>query len=452
MMFILYSFANDDSIGQELGMPEYSYYFVLKQYQKILEKMGEVVITVTPDPEVDAIYDICVAKGVYCVFLSFTPPHKTRTDFKCPTIPVFAWEYSTIPTESWKGDLKHDWRNVLGQQGWAITHSAFSVAAVKRAIRDDFPVISIPSPVWDQFNHFYHPSDGGPQLGQFELCASREHVFDTSVIGFSHYRSDDYSVIEALQQESKQTGPVVLEGVVYTSIFNPYDGRKNWTDLLWAFCWAFRDCEDATLVIKLTYNDFSGIGPMLYRELLKLTPFKCRVIAIHGFLQAEEYARLVERTTYIVNSAYGEGQCLPLMEFMSAGKPAVAPNHTAMADYIDERSAFVVRSSAEWTHWPHDPRAVFRTFRYKVDWESLRDAYLESYRVAQEEGERYKEMSRCANSNLKSHCSQAVATKRMRKFIKLHRKTRAQMNASLPGFWDANLFRVKGKIRRMVGA
>src|SRR5207302_3875382 len=42
-----------------------------------------------------------------------------------------------------------------------------------------------------------------------------------------------------------------LSGVVYTTIFNPFDPRKNFQDMLSAFLLALGDCEDATLVIKL---------------------------------------------------------------------------------------------------------------------------------------------------------------------------------------------------------
>ena len=45
-----------------------------------------------------------------------------------------------------------------------------------------------------------------------------------------------------------------LSGVVYVSIFNPINYRKNWQDLLTGFLWALGDCEDATLVLKLITN------------------------------------------------------------------------------------------------------------------------------------------------------------------------------------------------------
>ena len=41
-----------------------------------------------------------------------------------------------------------------------------------------------------------------------------------------------------------------LSGVVYTTILNPFDPRKNWPNLLTAYLLALEDV-DATLVIKL---------------------------------------------------------------------------------------------------------------------------------------------------------------------------------------------------------
>ena len=52
----------------------------------------------------------------------------------CPTIPVFAWEFDSIPTETWFGEPFQDWRYVLKKTGRAITHSKFAVGAVRAAM------------------------------------------------------------------------------------------------------------------------------------------------------------------------------------------------------------------------------------------------------------------------------------------------------------------------------
>ena len=43
--------------------------------------------------------------------------------------------------------------------------------------------------------------------------------------------------------------------MVFTSLFNPRDGRKNWVDMLTAFCTEFRDEPQATLVFKLGHRN-----------------------------------------------------------------------------------------------------------------------------------------------------------------------------------------------------
>ena len=138
---------------------------------------------------------------------------------------------------------------------------------------------------------------------------------------------------------------------------------------------------------------------------------------IYGYLADADYERLVQATRYVVNTSYGEGQCLPLMEFMSCGKPAVAPCNTAMADYIDADNAFIVDSTDELTAWPHDPRAAYRTLRYVTNWDSLCSAFQASYTVARHDPARYARMAAHAVSRLQGFCSQAVAEQRLRTFL-----------------------------------
>src|SRR6185312_11177177 len=99
--------------------------------------------------EVDKIFDDCERDGLRCIFLSFAPPHRTFTNLRCPTVPVFAWEFDTIPDEVWSADPRDDWRFALSRTGCAITHSEYSARAIKFAMGPRFPVISIPAPLWD---------------------------------------------------------------------------------------------------------------------------------------------------------------------------------------------------------------------------------------------------------------------------------------------------------------
>jgi glycosyltransferase involved in cell wall biosynthesis len=174
---------------------------------------------------------------------------------------------------------------------------------------------------------------------------------------------------------------------------------------------------DATLVLKLTHHDIANALYDMVHHLYKNQTYQCRIVLIHGYLADADYEALVQATSYVVNSSYGEGQCLPLMEFMSCGKPAIAPLNTAMADYIDSDCAFIVDFTEELTAWPHDPRAAYRTMRYMTDWDSLCTAYRASYDVAKTDGQRYARMSAHAVSNLQRFCSQDNTEQRLRAFF-----------------------------------
>ena len=213
------------------------------------------------------------------------------------------------------------------------------------------------------------------------------------------------------------TTTLSFSGVVYTSVFNPADGRKNWLDIVTAFVWAFRDQPDRSLVLKMSHHNRSTFLGDLFLLFARLAPFKCRVVAIHGYLSAQELHNLVGMTDYFVNASVAEGQCLPLLEFMAEGVPAVSPDHTAMATYIRSDNAFVVRSSHQPHIWPNDPRECYRTLSNRIDWDSLRQGYVDSAALITAEPERYRAMSRAASATVAKHYSSAEIQQRLRNFL-----------------------------------
>lgn len=401
MNFILYSDINERSIGHNLGRPEYSYYFVLKAYRPILESLGQVHLVQSTD-EVDPLYRQLHEQGEDCLFLSFTPPHKAARDLQCPMLCVVAWEFESIPDVAWDGDPAQDWSQVLAGHGAAITLSEQTARAVRRVLGEDFPVLALPPPP-TALETLPEPL---PQATEPMPPAEPEHP-------------------PALLPDVDQHQQVVVDGVVYVSVFNPLDGRKNWHHLITAFCWAFRDTSDATLVLKMTQSDLTTYHVELLTLLSQLSPFACRVIALHGYLDAAEYARLYGAASYYVNTSRCEGLCLPLMEFMSCGTPAIAPDHSAMADYMDAQVGFVVRSSQEPAAWPQDSRRLYSTRRYRPSWESLKEAYLESYRVAREQPERYRQLSAAANQRMRGYCAGDVVRQRLEPFLSARKATPA---------------------------
>lgn len=417
MIVLIHTSTSAQQLPQRLGRPEYSYRFVVDEFRPLLDELGTVIEVSDPEVEVEAIHAACRERGEPCVFLSFMPPNKTPIGLACPTIPVFAWEYEALPDEAFAGKPRNDWTRVLAKLGAALTHSSFTVDCTRAALGSDFPVVSVPAPLWDRMQALREAPRDAVTL------AVTGRVIDSRRIDLSAYRKD--LMLAALpgtlplpENPSGGTTELTLDGVLYTAIFNPHDARKNWLEMITGFCDAMRDKADATLLIKLTHYDPSDIIPNLLEAVYKMGRLACRVVLVHAYLQKPAYNTLLCATTYAVNASHGEGQCLPLMEYMSAGKPAVSPRHTAMLDYVNDASAFVVDSSAEPGTWPHDQRQAFRTRRQRIHYQSLMRAYQRSYHVARFEPEVYAAMSHAAVTSLQRYCSLDVVRPRLEQFIR----------------------------------
>jgi len=444
MVIIVHADVNDSTIQTALGQSEYSYYFVLKEFLPVLDKLGIVVKIRNPDPEVDAIFQICQHLGEPCLFLSFSPPHFTAVNFQCPTFSVFAWEFYDIPDETWDMNQRNDWRFTLRKHGAAITHSSTSVNAVHKAMGADFPIAAIPAPVWDRFSLLSNGKGENLKHLTFELTIKGNPTHFKGLgqeppknesIPESHSAAVSFELdlnpIGKINQTSSQENPsstLELHGIIYTTIFNPDDGRKNWLDILRMFCIAFRDEPQAILVFKIVHHHLPLFRKNFLKEINKLSPFSCQVVLIDSFLSNEDYQSLAQQSTFIVNASLAEGQCIPVMEYMSAGTPAVAPKHTGMEDYLDDSNAFLVKTSLEPATWPQDPRQKIRTLRHRIDAHSLLEAYKESFRVAKEDPLRYQEMSKQATESLRKFCSQEVVEEKLKDFLE------ARMKEPIPEF------------------
>ena len=520
MKFLVYSEVTAALIATSMGLPEYSYYFVLRDFLPVLKALGEVQVVEDPEQQVDALYDQACAAGERCLFLSFSPPQKTLLGLRCPTIPVFAWEFDSIPNEYWLDERQQDWRYVLNACGSGITHSQMVVDAVRKEMGPEFPIVAIPSPVWDKFATIRAQPAELPLTSTIAISVRAGVVVDSHDPALSPYIFGKHAtarVVQAIREheqamarqqpaESAVAAPATrqqsraqvtrrylgewylkvlrqnmpflpnakekalprfelaqedpdkpleprntvepphplatgvkplmpewlptdselkLSGVIFTALFNPYDGRKNWADMLTAFCAAFRDTPDATLVFKLGHNEYLSAMHDMLIWMARMPKFKCRVVLLHGYLDGSEFDALIRASAFAVNASHGEGQCLPLMEFLSCGKPAIAPRHSAMVDYIDEDVGFVVDSWLDATAWSHDPRLAYRTLRHQIDWSSLRDAYLAAYDCAKNQPERYQQLAQNAIERMRGHCSRHVAQEALCAFLKMDQRVSA---------------------------
>jgi glycosyltransferase involved in cell wall biosynthesis len=464
-----------------MGSDEYSFHFVLAAFLPVLERIGPVTVIDHLD-DAEPIRAACELSGESCAILSFVAPHKTTLFMRVPLIPVFAWEFESIPFEEWDGQPKHDWRMVLQQQGRAITLSQHSASVVRATMGESFPVIGVPPPVFDRMAGLRSRIGGRLPTSQSVMVAaividSRELTLSADmpipalparrqpletpsepavpavvepaivetqrpsgpasvlrrVIGIMarDRRSEPVPAPSAtnIEPHEPDPSPVVqsepepptfaldLGGIVYLAILDPVVRRKNWEDLLTGFTWALRDRRDATLVIKIVSGGPEGYWEDCFTSLRKQPAFVCRVVLIDGFLDEAEMGQLLECASFVVNAASGEGCGLPLLEGMSVGRPAIAPDHTAMADYIDPSNAFVVASHLEATRFPQDGRVSWRTMWHVPRWDTLHDAFRESYIVAKDDPVRWLVMAEAAMDAQRRLCADAVVEARLRSFL-----------------------------------
>lgn len=485
MIFAIYSELNDGNIQLNLGRPQYSYYFLLKSFRQVFATLGEVVHIKDPELEVDALFDASKRRGQDCLFVCFTPPNLAPVQFRCPTLCLFAWEFSTIPSDSWDGNPANDWRWVFKQLSGVIATSSDTAAVVAAAMEDvseSLPVLSLPTPTWEDMSRL-RECDAAAHLDSGSRLQTRGYLQDSASIDFDlknllprHFYTTQFweatqrgpantntfnqglqpmdstqprpsrikiilrrlkmwsrdvftssdnlttSVAPAASppmqnQDSEDQALVEVSGIVYTTVLNPEDGRKCHLDLLTAFVWAFRDKPDVTLIMKMTQKDSESYKHALNHTLHQLFPFQCRIIIFNGFLSSEEYEDLINASTFYVNTSYCEGLCIPLMEFLSAGKPVIAPMHTAMADYINKEFAFITESSIETNVWPQDPRGKYTAERYRNNWESIVRAYHSSYETVSKDRAEYARRSKLAMTTMEKFCSLPAVSARLGKFI-----------------------------------
>ncbi len=210
---------------------------------------------------------------------------------------------------------------------------------------------------------------------------------------------------------------LTIKGLVFSSIFNLGDRRKNHLDLLTAFLLAFKDREDATLVIKLATNptrEHHEIG--LLRSMYQGLGIKhrCKLVVITDFLTDDQMADLMRVTTFYVNTSKAEGACLPLQQSLAGGRPSIAPNHTAMADFMDDQVGFVLGTHPEPTYWPHDPEMRIETSWNRLVWSDLHDRLLDAAKLVDHDFEGYQARAKIARSRMLGYASRDIVTEALR--------------------------------------
>jgi len=445
--FIVLTPFHAGGIVLQPGATYYSCQISAQRFVPLLLELGAVVMANETGPTLQALIKTIKQRGQQPLLLCFMPPHLLPQDVQCPMLVLFPWAYDTIPNETWGGEPRNDWRNILPSCAGVVTHSRYALAAIDAALELDIPASCIPTPIPARFfDLFAAPSSTATKSATTTKKNTWQLTFDGVVID-SHalgldrsHRCDDPSFAVTTQH-------VAFNGIVYCLVVDPIDNSKNWLDSLWAFGFGFRDNADVTLIIKLSHHDKQRVCDLLLYEMRKMAPYRCRIVVLWGWLDDTQFAQLVQGTNFVINAARAEGQGLAVLEFMAAGKPAVCPRHTALLDYIDDDCAFVIDTSREWIHWPHDPRLMLRTRRYRIDWTSYRDALLQSYLCSTQQPARYQRMSQRAHAAAMAHASAPRISGQLQDFIAI-----VLQRLALPAMQRPALSaRLRNALRKLLG-
>ncbi len=451
---VVSSVYSDADMGNQIGREAYSYRFVYKAFAPLLERWGQTSEVACPESRLD--YSLMRARQARLspIHLSFLPLHFTYLTAQAPNVVFPFWEFPDIPNRIMNHSLRFNWVHVGNHASLILTacqftHDAFVRAGVKTPVR----VVPVPIaadyfgvPAWEQRQSviidcpaYVFPQPEAPEAPMPScwvpppkvatgIKARTKQVYKKYVKPRLPERMDRYLTLAArsiragraaaaADQAPAPSGDPIpfvrserleLSGVVFTTILNPFDPRKNWQDLMTSFLRSLGDRPDATLVFKLVVCPQlapQAVGGMAHYYRQIAAQHRCKVVFITDFLSERQMVDLARASTYYCNSARAEGSCLPLQNFLAAGRPGITANHTAITDYFQGDLGFTVESHPEPTAWPHDPSQTICTHWHRLVWQSLHDQLRSAYDVATQNMVRYQSLASRAQEQMIDYAS-----------------------------------------------
>ncbi|MES2819200.1 MAG: glycosyltransferase family 1 protein, partial [Pseudomonadota bacterium] len=180
MIILVGSKIDQAAIQGALGKPEYSYFFLMKDFLPALERLGRVLMV----KSIEEIEALCAEHpGEQVVFFSFSPPHQVPLGLRCPTIAVFAWEFDSIPSTAWEDNPQNDWRYTFARVQGAISTSQ-EAARLVRQHGAGLPVAALPAPIWDRYAEPEAAEGLTVELGERQFSFAGI-VIDSPILGLS---------------------------------------------------------------------------------------------------------------------------------------------------------------------------------------------------------------------------------------------------------------------------
>lgn len=350
-----------NSIGQErvpkfqeqsvdFGRAHYSWKINADLYVRALAKLRDYKQFDAPD-----IYQHDIAKRLVGiepadVHLANKPIESLRPLFGNKNVAIQVWEFPEMSTVSHGGDPRLNQVAVLKKFDCVWCGSSFTASTMRGY---DINAIHLPPPV----AHFVS--------GDRERLANIPAVrLDAGFAGAPVY--------EDLESVLNSGNPV------YLAVLAPYDRRKNLYNLLAGFLES-RAKNGGVLIVKLILDNVTttvaNINELLNVEF-GMTQASNNVVFVGSYLSQPQMTTLYKKCTFFVSAASAEGLNMPLIEAMAHGCAVIAPNNTAMKDYIFTDHAVVMESMAQPAEGPiHALHKVLPTTHFPPAKSHVTDAF-----------------------------------------------------------------------------
>ncbi len=455
MVTLLSCYMTGSTEGRNLGVPGYSHDFVARAYAPLLEQYGEVRVVPDAQADLEQMVDAVLAEGKLPLHFSILPLQDVVLSTRAVNLAVPAWEYPDVPNHAFDGNPQNNWPETADRCDMVLVSGPFTHEALQRggatgAIR----MVQVPVddayfnlPQWEPDQRitlacraFVFPQQR-PQAMLPRQARRRESLrrmvardleeglrqAGQRFLGrrATSFISESLRKLKTRRVASRARGgrpqirlpyqsqpQVELSGVVYTSIFNPDDGRKNWPDLINGFLLSLGHQEDVTLVLKLITSRAASVDNVIRHIFNRGIEFRCKVVVLCDFLSEEQLLALTQATTFYLLASRAEGNCLPLMNQLAAARPGVSPAHSSMSDYFGANSGFVVDSHPEPAAWPHEKRQRLLTTWGRIVWTSLRDQICASFDMATNDYAAYRSLGQSSRRHMQQWAGrEAVATR-----------------------------------------
>ena len=365
----LVSESDPQHLKSFIGRANYSYAYILSGFQTALEAAGyhcEVIKNPEYVPDIRP-----VSAAPVNIHLGFYPPDGPRFLKGAYNVLCMAWEFERLKTEletlSYHSFADPAKMMSRANEIWSISN--YGTEAMKRSGVQNVKTVPTPILAGAKLGRTSHPGFGDIQ--EFALKLDRISWRPLAIWPVMQGAMNEQSINRAdtllghfadLDDESPP--------VIFISIFNVHDFRKQIKPMVEAFADFSRSNPKSYLLLKVSCLDseildiaYSLLGAQISDDGAMTPPLVSeKILLTTEVLSREQMNCLYDMASFYICTSHAEGQNLPILESMGRGVVPVSVNHTAMEEYIRADNAVVIPSS----YRPMGPKMTARYGLYGI--------------------------------------------------------------------------------------